>query len=1115
MVLQHYQEDMDTFHDHNSDLSEESDDESGRKRSSSFGDAEGMLGHYYESFRIETPSPPMGRIATGLHHRTTRNHNSSVNPSPLAIRQLQYDVEGERRLRHRYKKFSTPKRCNWFRNLFAFIVFIYSLIVFRTMNRIYDNYNDHEIPDYPTTIQRQQLQQQQQQQQQRTLVYQRSVLKQNAKNQFQQRHMERQKRSRPPTQLTSRRIDLNDTQWYDMERSQNIGIKQQQQQQQTDAIPMDETPADQVCGKFAQQAALNHPSAYTAKAALNAKSVVVITGILNPVGFSLALYLHEKCGVQKVVGIDNMYPNTVLNRIQLQDRLSLLTTTFAKMKAIKLPFIGLDPKYKKGQNQNEEINLMEEKPTHIVHLASYTQDLYSNAQSDANWLNTNSPYVNNNNNNNKDHDDDDDDHKMSSSFYQLRSSMVSMEQILASIVSTAERPQFLFASSEPTTTNDKSTTLHSTSKRIDELLVDTYRGVLSTTLPSINLRMPNTIYGPWGKPGSPIHDMVQGMIEDWNAQKKSTYALDTNPNLNLLYVDDAVEAIVGAMQYRTSEPISMDVSGVETSPSSIGSLVRSLLPINGKEMEQLTEMEKRDTRKSVIYDDWSPETTIKEGMKRTIAWHLDRAAPNGSTAVETGDAFLKRNGMNTCSPDDLTCHRGGHYVPCSSECNIRDQCIPSIFDEVRDLVQTTTDGCNIVLYTQSLGYDVENLELKAEYMDEQDMDKDDLLLCNLAFVPRDSALVSKVIGKVPDNQLVKFGIKLQDSTGDTLREAKLDGLNGRLLYRGFILIWVQDDLQPLSVTDRSLLKISPGQFFHQDVTHALFVEENFPVSPNIEDCKFLVQELRRKALTKRSLKIQIGETKHKYQLPPEPQRRAAMLFPPLRYPNLDDPTVKKYIDGKKKLTVLDASKFMRYEVGDSIHGEKEPQSIRNQREFYERVPQFVNRDKELRSTYEPYYQYMMRHWVRTRWVVHDIKLEESRQLRCDWYREHIQWGTKLDQLSFAYVMAVRDVKRRIAHMEPDDKVKTFIQQYPELHTVIDSYEWHPLETDYNKIHHEPMFWKPKLQENFAIPPEEKLDQLIGDDHDTVGEDAPLFVRIISERVMADSRKRWLKYHKKK
>ena len=74
--------------------------------------------------------------------------------------------------------------------------------------------------------------------------------------------------------------------------------------------------------------------------------------------------------------------------------------------------------------------------------------------------------------------------------------------------------------------------------------------------------------------------------------------------------------------------------------------------------------------------------------------------------------------------------------------------------------------------SSSILFDVDNLELKAEYMDEQDMDKDDLLLCNLAFVPRDSALVSKVIGKVPDNQLVKFGIKLQDSTGDTAEERR-------------------------------------------------------------------------------------------------------------------------------------------------------------------------------------------------------------------------------------------------------------------------------------------------------------------------------------------------------
>jgi hypothetical protein len=303
------------------------------------------------------------------------------------------------------------------------------------------------------------------------------------------------------------------------------------------------------------------------------------------------------------------------------------------------------------------------------------------------------------------------------------------------------------------------------------------------------------------------------------------------------------------------------------------------------------------------------------------------------------------------------------------------------------------------------------------------------------------------------------------------------------------------------------------------------VEENFSVSPNIDDALFLVGELRRRTFTARTVKasktvkLPNGRDtikKVKYRLPGEPKRRAAILFAPLRYPNVDDPSIRQYRHGDKLLKVHDATKFMRFEIGlDPL--DKEPPDIRRQREFYERIPSYINRNTELRSNLEPWYRYSMRHWVRTRWVVHDMKLKDSRLLRCDWYQEHVQWGADLDQLSFAHVMAQRELKRRIAHDEPDDHVKTFLEENSELHDLTDSNEWHPMETDQNKLYREPTKWTAQIpghimtmEEDQQQPPAEETHP--EDDASDEGQ-VPLFVRIMSEKVMAASRRAWTKNRK--
>jgi hypothetical protein len=1086
-MAQYYQETGEPdYHDHSSDRND--DDSSsletslGRRRTFSFSDAEEILAaatSHYQSFTMSNSPVPKNN---GLHHRS---HNRRQNPD------LEMEGDGHRQLRSqrnvsRLRRYPTNiKKNNVAMLIFTIAVCLYMLLILRTMYWMLQNSDYSSL--FSTNDAKAILPIRQQSQQGYETI------------EFPKRSLERLERSRPPQLFTEKQSNL---QWYTMERTDHRFLMEQE-------LSSNETLAsmDQLCGSLAQSAALKEPQSFFSKSALNSKAVVLVTGILNPVGFSVALQLKEQCGVQKVIGIDNMFPNTIANRIELQERMQLLTTTFPKMpKPIILPHIGLDPKYKKGTSFHEspkkEFNLMGLKPTHVLHLSSYSKDVYSDAQVDPEWRNTRSPYV-------------EEDGENQSHLYQLSNSMVSMEQILASIINGTEPPQFVYASS---LTRDNSDPVHSTTKIIDELLADTYHSISGPT--SVGLRFPNAIYGPWGQRGSIVHDIMQMTVEHWNDTNSDEIELSMNENdedmLDLLYVDDAVEAIIGALQYQTTRPLTLDItSGAEITQTSFANSLKSFVPgmeTSGQSIfdKPLLVNTRRIENKGFL--DWEPLTSLRDGVLKTLAWHLDRASPFGPS-FETGDEFLQRYDHDTCAPDDLVCHKGYHYLPCSSECNIKEQCVPSVFDNVVDLVQNTTEGCNLILYTQSLGDNVNDLHLHPEYMDETELNEDDLLLCNLAFVPRDSDLVEKVTNKVPEDQLVKFGIKpMKSESKKAFRERILSGLNGRLLYRGWILIWVEDAIESLSVTDRSMLKLSPGKLFAPDVQKVLFMEENYPKSPHIEDILFWAEELERSAQGVRTVQKKMendGVIKRmKYQLPSEPQRRAGILFAPLRYPNVDDPTVKKYRNGEKKLTILDATKFMRYEAGLGYQG-KEPQNIRRQREFYERIPSYVNREKELRSDFEPYYRYAMRHWVRKGWVIHDVTLEESRLLRCEWYREHVQWGAEIDPLSFAHIMALREVKRRIAHNEPDDHIKTFIEKYPILRPFTDSYEWHGMQTEANKLYPEPVNWVAELMGNRPIstPQDDKQIEL------EQGHLVPLFIRIISERTMNASKKRWMKRQK--
>ena len=73
---------------------------------------------------------------------------------------------------------------------------------------------------------------------------------------------------------------------------------------------------------------------------------------------------------------------------------------------------------------------------------------------------------------------------------------------------------------------------------------------------------------------------------------------------------------------------------------------------------------------------------------------------------------------------------------------------------------------------------------------------------------------------------------------------------------------------------------------------------------------------------------------------------------------------------------------------------------------------------------------VVNHWIQSKWIAHNFQLEEARQIRYDWYFEHFIWGNWFDQISFAYVMAPREIRRLVLRCKMDDDAQKSLPVYP-------------------------------------------------------------------------------------
>ena len=698
--------------------------------------------------------------------------------------------------------------------------------------------------------------------------------------------------------------------------------------------------------------------------------------------------------------------------------------------------------------------------------------------------------------------------------YALRQRMVGMEHLLQSIATWGRRrgegdgagPHFLYASALPqqparaSGANEEATAatadkrecspeedamaFHRTAGAIDEALATKYshaEGVYS-----VGLRLPASIYGPMaGRPGVAKYDVVEAAVGSWgevaaasasatssaseigrgllNQTGHGNSCVQQRVEQSYLHVDDAIDAIVAGMQYhrRTGEAVVFDVPARKDSTMTlqgfaeavVGSIMAKAPEVPDKKTQQRPSALSSDGgRRTSEYLAWSPSIPFFHGIASQIAWHWDRRQPFGPPSdVDTdGSIALRKSYHGNSEQQSHHRHRRGRKWPCSSECARSMPCAESVFDGILPLTRALTDGCDLVFYSSTWNATITDLPIETNYLRNSSYYPE---MCNIAFVPRESSFVLTIVSNVSESVLKSLKVTTKSGPLDD----RIDALNGRLLRKGWIIVFVGLPSVPIDSATKNLLKLSPRRLFASSVTKGVYVNGVFTKPAKSEDALFLSTFLRRDA-TKAKVYIRHEDNGKMYKIPfpAYPRRRAMMVAPVMRHPTL---MVNATVDPTPNIGIKTAVKVMLLEAGlDPSDPASVPSHLRHQLDHYQYAASVINR-KELRSTFEPNYLYESRHWISSKTLVHDFTREEGRQLRCELYEEHSLWGNEYDALSFSHVMATRTLRRQLHRDEPDAvEAKSRREKMTEsdlvkervVNGIVDWHQWHSLVSEGEK-----------------------------------------------------------------
>jgi len=763
---------------------------------------------------------------------------------------------------------------------------------------------------------------------------------------------------------------------------------------------MQQSTAPTICGVHAHEASKNDSTNYPSSAYIGPESRVIVTGALSQLGMEIILQLYQDCGTEYILGIDSVLPNTRHDRLAALERYRFLCHHVPSFEKLQVSLFGIAPHPKAGdeihmESIGREFDVIDRfNPTHIVHLMGLEEG--RGEYSDFGDIDDVSPYITGGH----------------SSMMRRYQNFVSMDQILASIArfkreqGNKAQPQLVYVSS--TEVEDQSgvplvggmkgmpgkASVYGSCSLLKEVLASYYyrhHGV-----ESVGIRL-STIYGPFARTGSLMHDLTERIVHSAAGENGDRHKLETmwkrrqgaelGELEQIAYASDLAQAFVAAMQYRgnrTNGPALLQLGSKDTkSMKEIESRMRGYLPpqTQSSEPDQLTEEASGVSTSLVITSNgpsiadsdimernlhllgWSHTTETQDGLRSMLAWQIMKAYPFAQpNSVSTIKEFLDSSQVPYIGLSST--------LPCVSGCGWHGRCTPSVWDAVVEEARAATAKCKYVLYTVDLSSDLFELKGKpAKSKDKKDF-------CNVAFISSSSVLAKQT----KDSEWTIITINGEEST---VTEAEL-----------------------------SLAKLSPTMLFGDNVSHAFYANHR-KIKASTDDAMFAIQNMKMNSIKEvtRGIFREKGITK-KVWIQPRSKRHSVMFTSRVNTP--------------EGFNVNSAQAHARFVM--SNFAVKMTEQVKKQIRFYQHASHLV-RNSLLRST--NYADNVQENnfpfeYIRSNWLLHDLKSDEGRQLRCEIYEEHATWGNhNMEDFSMAFVLAKRTVMLQLgkiveSHDSPGD-----------------------------------------------------------------------------------------------
>jgi UDP-glucuronate 4-epimerase len=700
---------------------------------------------------------------------------------------------------------------------------------------------------------------------------------------------------------------------------------------------------------------------------LDENSVVLITGAAGFLGSELAMALHRTYHVKKIICVDSL--ESISGEIKTEEDLALFE--FKRQRAFHLmQTLGKHAVFYRADFRPSipeyfdvgEVPILDflvrdhSDITHLVHLA---QDKYANDQA------------------------------VPRKKEDISSGMI--EALFEQILKFQKTPHFTYASSyevynhlHPSDTNpvpfseEKPITtpssLRGASKVIDELLARTYHQ--THKIFSVGLRF-FSVYGPWGVPGSPLFEMAERAVMEspLNGKEESQLMDDVR---DYVYIDDAIDALMAAMQYRTPDgaPVVINIaSGEGTSLRQVAHQMQDFFPPSQKSVAVNNDFFEPSAGTTVSYANinraklllgFQPRISLREGLVRLLSWHYDRAFPYGGRPVSSSSEeanVTKRNyiasqGIASCSPFDKECLRGATVFPCSSECSHEAKCTSSFYDDVLIFTRSLTSKCATVMYTVDMNKELSaipsaNMAISTHHSSHLQDE------CNIAFVSESSNLVKRL------KQEQGFSTVFTAVETFLKYATKSKGKTTKVLKHGFWTL-VPVSTPTFSTGDEHILhllpKLSPGIFFGEATTHAIYCDPDVV----FKDIPTLLQEAKM-----------------------QPYRAGTQGVTTMLVAR-ERPTKHASSSGEAcTITVSEAIQNAAY-----------------------RMVRIGVIDEMSGDGYHPL--------LDSSWVVHALKNEDSRLFRCDVFGEVVQWDVGTDETAFEFITGLHDMWSRVIVKESGD-----------------------------------------------------------------------------------------------